>query len=386
MTRSGIGQETFREIVEGFGEGIAVLDAGGELLYANQTLCSLLGRDGYQGLSVRDLLGDEGAASSLLADGSASAAQRVLRLRKKDGEVLNAVVTVAPLQAPGSDGARRILCVRPPEVNKPSTPLTKEDHFRAVIDSLPAIVYIKDLDKRYVHVNPFAAGLMNMKPEKIVGKLDTDLFPEAVIQQWRKREDHVQKTGTPYNSEDVFDSPQGPRTFLASVVPIFDESGEVSGFGGISTDVTELRRAEEERARLRERVIEAQKTALQELSNPIIPVTDDVVAMPLVGAVDTGRAQQIVTALLERVAAHSVDIVIIDLTGVMVVDSAVARTLIEASDAVRLIGAQVVLTGIAPEVAQTMVKLGLQLDRFLIRATLKDGIAYGLSRNRKEGR
>src|SRR6185295_2919913 len=105
-----------------------------------------------------------------------------------------------------------------------------------------------------------------------------------------------------------------------------------------------------------------QAAALDELSTPLIPISDDTVIMPLIGNIDSRRAQQVIEALLEGVAETRTQVAILDITGVPVVDTQVANALIGAAQAVKLLGAQVVITGIRPEVAQTLVGLGVDLS------------------------
>jgi rsbT co-antagonist protein RsbR len=126
-------------------------------------------------------------------------------------------------------------------------------------------------------------------------------------------------------------------------------------------------------------VIAAQQAALRELSTPIIPLTNDLVAMPLIGAIDSNRAQQVIETLLAGVADSRATTAILDITGVQVVDTQVANALLRAAQAVKLLGARVVLTGIRPEIAQTLVGLGLDLSGIVTRATLQSGIAFALA-------
>jgi len=100
--------------------------------------------------------------------------------------------------------------------------------------------------------------------------------------------------------------------------------------------------------------------------------------MPLIGAIDSNRVQQILENLLAGVANTHATSIIIDITGVPVVDSQVADSLIRASQAVRLLGAQVLLTGIRPEVAQTLIGLGVDLSSIITLGSLHDGINYTL--------
>ena len=159
-----------------------------------------------------------------------------------------------------------------------------------------------------------------------------------------------------------------------------DEAGKVLGWLSQTEDISERVRGEAERLALHEQIIEGQQAALRELSTPIIPITDGVIAMPLIGAIDSNRAQQVIEGLLTGVAELGATTAILDITGVPVVDTQVANALLRAAQAVKLLGAQVIITGIRPEVAQTLVGLGLDLSGITTLATLQSGIAWALAR------
>jgi rsbT co-antagonist protein RsbR len=131
-------------------------------------------------------------------------------------------------------------------------------------------------------------------------------------------------------------------------------------------------------SRLQEAVIRAQEATLAELSTPLLAISDKVLVMPLIGIIDTRRAQQVIETLLSGVTERRAAYVILDITGVSVVDSHVANALMSAAQAVRLLGARVILTGIRPEVAQTLVGLGVDLSSIMTKASLQSGIAATL--------
>lgn len=151
----------------------------------------------------------------------------------------------------------------------------------------------------------------------------------------------------------------------------------------VLVNVTERKRAEEvlRQSIALEETILAQNAVLAELSTPLIPISDRVVVMPLIGAVDSRRAQQVLETLLQGIASTGARVAILDITGVPVVDTQVANALIHAAQAVKLLGAQVVLTGIRPEVAQTLVGLGADLGGIITRSSLQSGIAYAATWN-----
>ena len=127
-----------------------------------------------------------------------------------------------------------------------------------------------------------------------------------------------------------------------------------------------------------ERMIQAQALQIRELSTPLIPLHTSILALPLVGTIDSHRASQIMETLLEGIARQQADVVIMDITGVPVVDTGVGNHLLQAAQAAELLGARVILVGISAEVAQTMVQLGINLSRIVTLATLQAGIEYAL--------
>jgi rsbT co-antagonist protein RsbR len=127
-----------------------------------------------------------------------------------------------------------------------------------------------------------------------------------------------------------------------------------------------------------EHIVALQRVALQELSAPLIPVMDNITIMPLIGTIDTERAKLIMENLLEGVIKHNAEVVLIDITGVPVVDTMVAHHIIQAAEAVRLIGSRCILVGIRPEIAQTIVNLGIDLGKFPTKSSLRKGFKTAL--------
>jgi len=126
--------------------------------------------------------------------------------------------------------------------------------------------------------------------------------------------------------------------------------------------------------------IEQQRATISELLTPVIEVWDGILALPIVGSVDTARAQDMTESLLERIVATGSEIVLLDITGVPVVDTAVARHLLETVSAARLLGADVFIVGLSSRTAMTLVQLGIDLSHVTTRATLAKGLALAFSR------
>jgi PAS domain S-box len=160
--------------------------------------------------------------------------------------------------------------------------------------------------------------------------------------------------------------------------PIFNAEGEATHIVGCWKDITARKDRELAAQKSNLDIIAEQASQLAELSTPILTISDTTLVMPLIGAIDSNRVQQILENLLAGVANTHATSIIIDITGVPVVDSQVADSLIRASQAVRLLGAQVLLTGIRPEVAQTLIGLGVDLSSIITLGSLHDGINYTL--------
>ena len=250
-----------------------------------------------------------------------------------------------------------------------------------VLNNIPQSVFWKDRAGAYLGCNQqFAEDASLDSPDQVIGKNDYDMPWVAQADLYRADDRKVMDSDTPiYNYEEPQTQANGNTIWLrTSKIPLHDDTGAVVGILGMYEDITERKRTEEERIRLQEEVIRIQNATLMELSTPLIPFSDEVVVMPLIGTVDSRRAQHVLDTLLHGISESRARFAILDITGVSVVDTQVANALLRAAQAVQLLGAQVILTGIRPEVAQTLVGLGADLHSIITRSTLQSGIAYAL--------
>jgi rsbT co-antagonist protein RsbR len=130
----------------------------------------------------------------------------------------------------------------------------------------------------------------------------------------------------------------------------------------------------------REGVIYRQQQELMELSTPVVQLWDEVLALPLIGTLDSARTQVVMENLLQRVVETGARIAIIDITGVPTVDTLVAQHLMKTVAATRLMGADCIISGIRPQIAQTIVHLGVNLNDIITKATLADAFQVALQR------
>lgn len=152
-----------------------------------------------------------------------------------------------------------------------------------------------------------------------------------------------------------------------------DETGAAFAWQAFSLDVTAQRAAEVERDRMRDEL-------LDELSTPLIPISDDVLAMPLIGRIDRSRAGRVLQVLLAGLSRARARFAILDITGVRDCDAEVARALVQSARAARLLGVEALITGLRPEVARAFVELGEDLAGVVTLATLQAGVAHALRR------
>ena len=260
--------------------------------------------------------------------------------------------------------------------------------YEAIVKQLPISIAVWHLDQpddprsfRLIDANPLNLQTAGFDVGAQAGRLLVEIFPgvpEMILQLYVD----VLRSGQPRDLGEITaaddDEQIGGITMTIQVFPLPNNHICV-----VVENITERKRAEEmlRQSIAQEETIRAQEAALAELSTPLIPISDQVMVMPLIGAVDSRRAQQVLDALLEGVASSRALVAILDITGVPVVDTQVANALLRAAQAVKLLGAQVVLTGIRPEVAQTLVGLGADLSGIVTCGSLQTGIAYATNRN-----
>ncbi len=124
----------------------------------------------------------------------------------------------------------------------------------------------------------------------------------------------------------------------------------------------------------RERVIRQQQDSIRELSTPVLPVRERLLILPIIGVLDSERARQLTEQLLSGIRMHRAKVVVIDITGVPDADEAVANNLVRTVDASRLMGASVIITGLSPEIAQTLVTIGVDLSKMNTIGDLQGGL------------
>ncbi len=250
--------------------------------------------------------------------------------------------------------------------------------FQAMFEHSPDGIAVTSTEGTIMYANT-SYRVMSGYGDALIGMSALSLFSEEQRQVLLASVRQQVDTGGSWHGVLTYqrkDGSQFPGLITRFIIP--DREGRPYAYGAVVRDITEQRQKEQEMIELQNQVIEAQRAALRELSTPLIPLDDHIVVMPLVGSIDTSRAQQIMETLLEGIVAQQADYAIIDITGVPVVDTQIAHALVRTAQAVQLLGSQVVLTGIGPSMAQTLVTLGADLSSIVTRGALQSGIAYAM--------
>lgn len=251
--------------------------------------------------------------------------------------------------------------------------LGNDDSFRLFIDSVMdyAIVMLDPVG-HVVSWNTGAQRIKGYSPEEILNKDFACFYPADAVQRGVPQQElKVAATEGHYEEEGWRVRKDGSK-FWASVVitALRDKDGTLRGYGKVTRDLTERMATEEQ---LRE-----QSREIMELSTPVMQVWQGVVVAPLIGSLDSQRTQQFMERLLDRIVETNSSMALVDIMGVPTIDTQTAQHLIETISAVRLLGAQVVLTGVRPAIAQTLVHLGIDLSNITTRSSLAAGLRVAL--------
>jgi PAS domain S-box-containing protein len=265
----------------------------------------------------------------------------------------------------------------------------QEQLLGTVLDHVPVgIVCLEAESRRSLMVNRTAQTLLGGQGEDHDGShLPVQiLFPgtDTPVDEKERPAYRAAATGEVTRGEYDMVPPGGARVSTEVIgVPMPGADGKPARVVLVLTDVTARKLEAEARARLQEEVIRAQASALAERSSPLIPITDEVLVMPLIGTIDAERGDQILEAVLTGTRMRGARVTIIDVTGVPSIDTRAAAVLTGAARALRLLGVEAVLSGIGPDVAQALVALDVPLAGISTCGTLQAGIQYALQRLRR---
>ncbi|WPC44323.1 PAS domain-containing protein [Clostridium sp. JS66] len=236
-----------------------------------------------------------------------------------------------------------------------------------ILDQIPTTVMAVDRELRITYINYAGKKIINKKWEDISGKKCCDFWNSLHCNTDECRMRKAIETGNMYSARNEVIIGDLKKPVEYHTVPLKDEAGNIIGGLEFVIDITERVHYEE---RLKE-----QSHTIREMSTPTIELWDGVLVLPVLGVVDSMRAQHMMDSMLNKIAETYSKVIIMDIQGVAAVDTAVANHLIKITRATKLMGCECILSGITPAVAQTIIQLGINMDNIKTKSTLSDALA-----------
>lgn len=259
-----------------------------------------------------------------------------------------------------------------------------ERFLRALFDDAPYGVFITRINGRIATCNQHICQLIGYSRDEIVGHHFNEFTHPDDAQVGIEVIRTIVAGNLPHATfEKRYRHRNGNILYFQLTLGVVrNEAGSVEYFVTTFNDLTHRRQAERDRMTARDAIIQGQREVLRQISTPLMPIADGVIAMPLVGPVDRDRAQQMLSTLMDGVTSHAARTVIIDIAGVPNVDTEVAELLAQAARAVNLLGAEVLFAGIRPDVARNIIALGIDLNNFQSAGSFQSAITLARRRSR----
>lgn len=242
-------------------------------------------------------------------------------------------------------------------------------HYRTLVDSVTdyAIATL-DPEGRIATWNKGAERIMQYSPEEVTGQHVSIFYPPDRVEAGFPQRELEGAARVGRNEYEGWRIRRDGTKFWANVTitALRDDNGALLGFGKVTRDMTAQKEAEA--------IIARQSQEILDVATPVVQIWDGVVAAPLIGALDRARTERFMERILNKIVETNSPVALVDITGVPAIDTQTAQHLVETVTAVRLLGAQVVLTGVRPALAQTLVHLGIDLSQILTRSSLSAGL------------
>jgi rsbT co-antagonist protein RsbR len=219
--------------------------------------------------------------------------------------------------------------------------------------------------------------------DKVVGAKQLEFVEPQHREMVQATNEKVFSTGESFTFEIQGVGHEGEPAWYSSTTGPVRRDQEIVAVAVFTTDISDQKIAENELQKTKDALIAQQAQAIQELSTPVIKVWDGVLILPLIGTVDTARGQQITENLLKSIVTTQASVVIIDITGIPVVDTMVAGHFLNTFQSAKLLGAEVILTGVSPLIAQALVSLGVDLSAVTTKGSLEAGLKLAIERTGK---
>ena len=231
-----------------------------------------------------------------------------------------------------------------------------------------------DLRGYVITWTPAAERLKGYRADEIIGKHFSIFYPKDDVNDGKcDRELDVAARDGRCEDEGWRVRKDGSRFWASTVITALrDPQGNLKGFGKVTRDLSDRKLVEE-------RLKQQGRDILEMATVPVVQVWDGILLVPLIGMLDSARTQQLMERLLQRLTETGSPVALLDITGVPMIDTQTAQHLIETIKAARYVGAEVVLTGVRPVIAQTLVHLGVDLSQTTTRSSLTGGLRVALN-------
>lgn len=264
--------------------------------------------------------------------------------------------------------------------------LIPENILGSIVDAAPVGIVVIDQEGTIVRFNGEAERLFGYTSGEILGESIETLVPKHIrdkhpsLRQGYFKNPEVRFMGIGLDlSGRRKDGSEFPLEISLNAVT---SGKQTYGIAAISDITSRIKERDKEKAKLEK----IQQLELAKVSLPLLDVWDDVIVLPLVGAVDSFRAQQAMEKSLTAMEEKRARVLIIDITGVLVMDTMVADTLLQMSAAIRLMGGEAIITGISPQMAHTIIRLGVDISSLHSRSTLAQGLELAIELAQARGR
>lgn len=385
----------FQAMVERSSEAITVADAAAHIIYANQATYELYRYDHahqeLMGQSVGQFFENASAEAALAAvtpliNGEADVVHLEQIHQRKDGSTFDVDLKLYALHDDTHNIRAFVGIARNITAQKQAAKELQDtkDFLESVVNNAPGAIYSLDGTYQYRYLSPNSEKTYGLAWEEM--QQNPYLWLDIILPEDRPMVDAVFQAVVAGQQQSwameyrITNRLLGEVRWLSNTGSVMlNEQGQVTRIDGLAIDVTDQKRAEAEQIRLQQELLAAQQVAIRELSTPIIPVMEGIIILPLVGAIDSQRARDITRSLLAGITHNKAKAVIMDITGVDVVDSGVAGHLNKAIQAARLKGSQTIITGISDAVAETVVDLGIDWSQIDTVSNLQAGLRRAMA-------
>lgn len=287
---------------------------------------------------------------------------------RKDGSTFWANITVAPIRDSHDVLTGYVNVVRDVTERRET-----ERMFRSLLESAPDAAVIVGPDGRIVLVNRQTEELFGYARDELIGQEVEMLVPQ------RFRQRHPEYRGGFFAQPRARPMGLGLELFAmrrdGSEFPVEISLSPIQTERGVLVSAA-VRDATERRSQIIQ--LRRQRDEIMELSTPVVQIWDRVLALPIIGTLDSSRAARLTESLLDRIRDHQAEVVILDISGVPTIDTLVAQHLLKTVQAATLMGAASIMSGVRPETAQAMVHLGIDIGQLRSRSTLRDALQLAL--------